>query len=369
MMRRLAGIILIAAAVVGGGWMALHRQGARNGAKSYENLPRGLVERGKFTVTLAEVGILSAERRELIRPPFSGRLRKLVEDGSFVEKGQPLAWMDVDEVIEELEEEIDDLREIKADLERNIETIKMGLESDFLDLQTAAAELEFNQLQLVDLNRELMTLESLEDVELVSTRQVDSARIGVASSELGVVQSDLGYRQEYAGRESQKTVNSMELSRLKRHRDEAMGDINEEQGKLNVATIVAPISGIFLLEQRYDHHAHRFKTVSIDEKLSSRETIGSIPDLSSLVVKTQITESSITRVGKGSKALTGLDAFPDLKMEGEVIHVGLVAIPRDQSPAGQLTGAGDASGLKVFEIIVRPDSADDRLRPGMTANV
>lgn len=89
-----------------------------------------------------------------------------------------------------------------------------------------------------------------------------------------------------------------------------------------------------------------------------RQMIITIPDMTKMSVKVKIHESDIKKVGVGQKASIRVDAFPDIKLDGEVIKVGVLpdAEQRWMNP-----------DLKVYETSIRIDGVYDWLKPGMSA--
>ncbi|MCX7015015.1 MAG: efflux RND transporter periplasmic adaptor subunit [Candidatus Sumerlaeota bacterium] len=367
-MKRLILAILLVAAIGGAGY-AYTRIYPRTVSNPYESFSRETVERGPFLVTIDELGLLVAEKEVFIHPPYhDARIVKLIEDGSLVKAGDPVCWLDTKDAKDTLEEHITRLRDVKADLERQVEDIRMGLEGDFLDLQDAAAQLEFNQLKLTDVNRDLMNAEAMQESQLATEQDLDKARMSVESGKLDAVTSDLAYQGQYVNHDSQKTIKSLALGGLEHQRDKALSDIAEKQRRLDSAIVRAPISGIFLLKRGSEWGHHGDHQVTVGAKLDEDEVIGSVPDLSSLLVQSQIPESSVMQVQTGTKVNLTMDAFPDLIMTGQVSSMGMIAIEREESAAGSLVDSTDTSGLKVFEIRIAIDKVDERLRPNMTAN-
>jgi len=91
-----------------------------------------------------------------------------------------------------------------------------------------------------------------------------------------------------------------------------------------------------------------------------RQAILTIPDMTEMAVRVNIHESSVQRVAEGQRVAVRIDAFPDMRLTGEVIKVAVVA------------DSGNAfmnPDLKVYPTIVRIDGEHDWLRPGMTAEV
>jgi multidrug resistance efflux pump len=91
-----------------------------------------------------------------------------------------------------------------------------------------------------------------------------------------------------------------------------------------------------------------------------RQAILTIPDMTEMAVRVNIHESSVQRVAEGQTVAVRIDAFPDMRLTGEVIKVAVVA------------DSGNAfmnPDLKVYPTIVRIDGEHEWLRPGMSAEV
>jgi HlyD family secretion protein len=83
-----------------------------------------------------------------------------------------------------------------------------------------------------------------------------------------------------------------------------------------------------------------------------------IEDMSSLLVRVTMVESEIVDVREGMTAEATLDALPDTVFSGVVESVGLSA----SNDAGGETAA-------EYEVLVRLDNPDPRMRSGMSASV
>jgi HlyD family secretion protein len=91
-----------------------------------------------------------------------------------------------------------------------------------------------------------------------------------------------------------------------------------------------------------------------------RQTILTIPDMSSMSVRVRIHETYIKKVKKGQKVRLTVDAFPDKNLEGEVSKVGV--LPDSQNRWMN-------PDLKVYMTTIAVSSTNDWLKPGMTAKV
>jgi hypothetical protein len=84
--------------------------------------------------------------------------------------------------------------------------------------------------------------------------------------------------------------------------------------------------------------------------------IATLPDMSSMLSLTFVNEIDISKVEKGQKVMMGIDAMPDMKLEGEVVSVANI---------GQPMPKGDA---KVFEVKIRVFGDVSELKPAMTTS-
>jgi HlyD family secretion protein len=91
-----------------------------------------------------------------------------------------------------------------------------------------------------------------------------------------------------------------------------------------------------------------------------RQTMLTIPDMSSMSVRVRIHETYIKKVKKGQKVRLTVDAFADKVLEGEVMKVGV--LPDSQNRWMN-------PDLKVYMTTIAVSSTNDWLKPGMTAKV
>jgi RND family efflux transporter MFP subunit len=84
--------------------------------------------------------------------------------------------------------------------------------------------------------------------------------------------------------------------------------------------------------------------------------VAMLPDLSSMLSKVFINEVDISKIHKEQKVSMGLDAFPDIKMEGIVKTVANIGETRPGATA------------KVFEVNIKLNKVDSILKPGMTTS-
>lgn len=130
--------------------------------------------------------------------------------------------------------------------------------------------------------------------------------------------------------------------------------------QLEMGKIYAPHDGMAtyaVSSSRYSRSSG--STISEGAMVRQRQEIISLPDLSTMQVKTAVHESVLDRIHAGLPVSVRVDAFPDVQYKGSVKSV---AVLPDQ-------GGWLGSDIKVYETIVTIDEEVQRLRPGMTAVV
>ncbi len=103
----------------------------------------------------------------------------------------------------------------------------------------------------------------------------------------------------------------------------------------------------------------RSSTVAEGTAVRNRQAIMSIPDLRHIMVKTSVHETVVDRVSAGMPATVWIDAFPDRKYDAVVDSVDVLPDP----------GSWLSSDTKAYETIVTIDQEVDQIKPGMTAVV
>ncbi len=87
--------------------------------------------------------------------------------------------------------------------------------------------------------------------------------------------------------------------------------------------------------------------------------IAVLADLSEVLVQAEVSETEVVGIEEGQPARIEVDAVSDHIYSGRVVEIGSSATGR----------AGAGSGLRFFLVKILLEEPDDRLRPGMTAQV
>ena len=98
--------------------------------------------------------------------------------------------------------------------------------------------------------------------------------------------------------------------------------------------------------------------VTIGDNIWGGHALIDLPDLSKMQVRCLVGEMDIKRIEIGQKASIRLEAFPGPIFRGVVSHIAPMATPQP-----------DARDIRVFEMLVDISEEDNRLKPGMSAEV
>ncbi len=321
-------------------------------------------------VVIQELGVVESTRTVNVNSPFRGRIITIVDSGQMVQEGDIVAVLDTETLSDELDERMESLRDTKKDLESAIEQLRMDTRSNILDVSSAGAQLDLARVQLEDVNRNLAELELLQEKRIATDEEVRSADVNRRISEIDTFGRDMDFRAQQSGSTSAELGNRTTIERHGLSGEQLIRRIRETEEQLQQAQIPSPVTGMFLRKGNWNWQLRRNVDVQPGEEIRAGEVLGRVPDLTSLIVKSQIPESEMIRVKVGVPAELYFEALSGLTLPGKVTMVSPVAIERERSPGGQAGGSSEVStGEKVFEIEVEPDTADARVRPGLTARV
>jgi len=196
---------------------------------------------------------------------------------------------------------------------------------------------------------------------------VSGSRIEVARAKTNVATMDMAYKR--AMNLKQQGIQAQELyDQARQNRDNAVAaydsaqqGVNQAQALLQQAqtdldhtTILSPITG-----KAVQLNAHEGEVVITGTMNNPGSVIAVIADLSEILVEADVGETEITGIRLNESSKIHVDAIPEKEYDGHVAEIGSSAVLKQ--------GAG--AGMRYFKVKVQIDNTDDRLRPGMTAQV
>jgi HlyD family secretion protein len=135
---------------------------------------------------------------------------------------------------------------------------------------------------------------------------------------------------------------------------QAQALLTQAETDLAHTTIVSPIDGKVV-----QLNAHEGEVVVTGTMNNPASVIAVIADLSEILAEADVGETEVVGVKLGLPAKVHVDAVPEKEYEGRVVEIGSSATQR----------AATGAGMRYFKVKSALSNADDRLRPGMTAQV
>jgi len=382
------------------------------------NGPVAVVTRGVLIVSVTESGEVKAEKRKVISNEirYPVIIKDLVEEGERVKKGETIITFECRELLDEIEgkklavtnakntylqadenveldkKEQDNLVrkaeqavvDAQADLRRYTEAggpVKVAdansaIQTAKRDLALATDRLNFklkvnadeelnkpfseNDIEVEKLSVEKLKIalrKALSEYDMLlkydDPREKQTLQMAVEDAELALERAKHTAKSKLLTAETDRETKKVALDLQTRQLDELLQDANR-------LVIKAEEEGLVV----YDTGSSRWRptevVVEVGAKISPRQQLMIIPDMTTLLIKTKVYEAIIDQVKAGLRAHVRLDARPDSVLPARVVKVGVL-------PDSQHDWLNP--GVKVFKVDVDLDEDVPDLRPGMTAQV
>lgn len=296
-------------------------------------------EFGEFVIDVTVKGELDAEKSVNINGPSGLRsiriytdikIEDLVAEGTVVDSGAYIGSLDKTPVMSKLKE-----------VDSNLEKLTAQINKSKID---SALELRAARDQLI--NQEYAIEEK--EIELTNSKYEPPA-----------VQRKVQIDLEKAKRQYNQSVQNYKLKKDKQVNiiQGALIDYNkgvssrEEIMKvLGGFRVTAPQSGMVIYAKSWSGK----KKVPGSTISPWNPKVATLPDLSTMQIKSFVNEIDISKIKTGQKVAISVDAFPDKVLDGEVKSVANIGEELASSSA------------HVFEVIINVKGSDPDLRPSMT---
>lgn len=127
--------------------------------------------------------------------------------------------------------------------------------------------------------------------------------------------------------------------------------MNLEVESGEVLDILSPASGSVILVEIEEGEIVTSGAISY----TSGSTLMTIADLSKMQIRAGVNEVDVGKIRDGQEVSIDVDAYPNATFHGVITHI---------APA-----ARDEQGVKIFDVEIDIVDSDERLKPGMTANI
>lgn len=296
--------------------------------------------RSNFDIIVSTTGELQAENSEEIRGPeglrrakiYSVKITDLIPEGTIVDSGDYVASLDRTELTRLLKE-------------NELEVQKVQNQHKSTELDTT--------LQLRGAREEIINLKfAYEEGKIKLEQSKFEPPATIRQAEIDQIKAERFYQQAV---ENYKVKTEQAVTKMKEIENQLIKTKQTTQDLLDISsqfTIVAPKKGMIIYKKEWDGRKRQ-----VGSEINPWEPgVATLPDMSVLISKAYINEVDISKIKLGQKAMIGVDAFPEKKVEGEVIKVANVGEQKPNSDA------------KVFEVQIRLNQTDSILKPSMTTS-
>ena len=281
------------------------------------------VKRGAVTIKITEIGELRAADQITIGASTDKQILWLAPEGSWVEEGDTLIIYESEKYIISRGEAESAVLMVKADL------IK------------AQSDLEAQQAKEEATRKNLESLPELVQKGYIQPNEMEQARLSYM---------------ELKSR-TRAFQASVEAARANVERGERA--VTQQERKLRQGVVLAPREGLVVYAVTgNDENARKIEVGMVPFEGMD---LMYLPDISSMLVDSEISEVDLSRVRVGLPVEIHLDAYPDAVFGGEVSSIADLAKRKISRITGKATGA------KVFDVTVKVTDNDKRLKPGLTA--
>ena len=300
------------------------------------------VRKGSFRDVVNNSGELQAENTVYISAPADLqtnqiyeeiKIQDMVAEGTRVKEGEYIATLDPAIV----NKKISDMQLSLEKASSNVGQTSLDTALTLRDARDQMANLQF-QMEQKKLALDLSKYEP--------PATIRQAEIDLEKSQRDFVQMKENYKikQQQAVAKMYAATREVEVLHL---------NIGKMEDLRNRFVIKAPKKGLLVYINDWASGGKK-KTGSVVRSWDPR--VAMLPDLSSMLSKVFINEVDISKIHKEQKVTMGLDAFPEIKMEGVVKTVANIGETRPGATA------------KVFEVNIKLNKVDSILKPGMTTS-
>jgi HlyD family secretion protein len=300
---------------------------ARGSGSKIEPSKLAKATRGDIAKSVVATGKIQPITKVEVKSKASGIVENLFADiNNHVHKGQPLAQLDQQEILAQ----VDAQKAALASAEANVGTYDANIEQD--KVNAAAPDLPMYK-QTLDRNLEM----AKEGV--VSQQALDNAN-----------KDYLAALNKRDGARAQIMVDTAKLKQAKAQVLQSQASLKQLQEQLSYTTIVAPMDGVILS-----------RDVEMGDAVSSILVLGSTAtlvmtegDTTQVYVQGKVDEADIAHVYMNQPARIKVESFRDRVFNGRVTKIAPLGVEKDN--------------VTTFEVRVSIDNPGGELKANMTAN-
>jgi HlyD family secretion protein len=336
--RRALPYVVVTLIVLAAGGVAALRRAPVSG------WPTAAVARGEFVDFLQVRGDIRPLKSVILTAPSAGGsellIIDLVRNGATIAAGDLVAQFDTTTEQRTLEQKQSELKQAEAEIDKAESERRRRVRAAETELEQARSAVARARLDLAQL-------------EVKSRVEGEKLKIALAIAERHVTEAALKV-------EGETTATSADVAAAGQKRDKALFDVRETERIIGGFTLRAPGAGAVSLlpNMRAAGNARSAPEFKRGDRAWFGAAIAELPDLRSIQMMCRVDESDRARVRPGLATRIAVDALPDRELAGTIKDISIVAKPDFTT----------WPPVRNFDVAIRLDDADPRLRSGMSAS-
>jgi HlyD family secretion protein len=313
------------------------------------------VERGALVSTVSSTGTLNAVTAVQVGSQVSGQIKELFADfNSEVRKGQIIARIDpenFDARVRQADAELAVARANVAIQRASVEGARAELENARAASAAAGAQTEKSRIILVNAKRDLDRKRVLRKKSIISESQLEESEAAYdqAQAQLNTAQAEQQAQASLVGsREARLKMSLAQVEHALAQVKQREAALHNSKVDLEHTVIRSPLDGVVT-----NRSVDIGQTVAASLQAPTLFTIAQ--DLREMQVDTNVDEADIGRILVGQRVTFTVDAFPGEEFIATVEQI-------RKAPE-------TIQNVVTYTVVVSARNQDQRLLPGMTANV
>lgn len=307
------------------GWFTIYRLVYKG--DSFPKYRTVKIERGEISSVVTATGIVNPVITVLVGSQISGTIKALYADfNSRVKEGDIIAQ--IDPAI--FEAQVEQSR-------ANLLNAQANLLNAQANLRNATANLKKAEVSVIDTKRTLDRNKELFERNVIAQATMDTSQ---ANYDIALAQREIARAQLEAA--------NAQVESSKAQVEQARASLKMAETNLRYTIIRSPVNGIVI-----SRNVDVGQTVSASLQAPTLFTIAK--DLTQMQVNTNVSEADIGRIKEGQEAIFTVDAYPEIRFRGKVSEIRNAPIT--------------VQNVVTYDVLIRVDNNDLKLKPGMTANV
>lgn len=282
-------------------------------------------------------------------------VRRNAQEGleKYINEDAPLQKKNLEQAIDDARMKVEDEEENLADLKEDLLSASMG---DQVAQNKIEKEIETSKARIED-------LEAGEDKAAYNLRMFKQYTYPQRSRELeqNLVKAEMDLQKQLVNATSQRIQLERKIASQKRVLKTQRRRRDELLENIDMLRVTAPVDGVISYGDPNPRRRHREqKDIIVGTSMRQSELIGTIPDLSRLVVNLDVPESARSKIDIRMRAEMRIKALPNLQLSGEVTQIADMA---------SHLNFWDRTSPKIYPTVISLDEHHRELRPGMTVEI